>query len=315
MSLLQGDPLPSIQTTKDIVTTGPDWYNKYLEDLAGAGTDYLSKTGADLVAGFTPLQEEVFGRAKGALTSYQPDIDAARGIYGGIGQTGIDPTRINQFMNPYTAAVTDEMGRLAQQNVQRNLLPTLKGAFTATGGAGSQRMLGALGQMGADVQANLTGQQAKALQEGYQQALDAAFREADLERAAAAGLLTTGEKEQTMAATALDKLLGYGTTQQQLEQAEIMAPLTAATGAANIFANLKVPTTVSEEAFGPIPGAYSTSPLSQIAGLGSLFAAAPGGTSAFSNVLNAGRDFTNWLGGFGGGSSGTTVYDNLDPDA
>jgi len=320
MSLLQGDPLPSIKTTKDIETTGPEWYTDYLENLATVGTDYLGKTGAELVAGFDPMQEEVFKRAQGALTSYQPDVDLARGTYSNL-SGGIDKSRIDAFLNPYTESVVDEMARLSQQNMQRNLLPTLKGAFTATGGAGSQRMLGALGQMGADVAANLSGQQMVALQDAYNKAMDAAFREADVERLGAAGLLDTGMKEQQMAQTALEKLLGYGTLKQQQEQAEIMAPLTTAGSVGNLFANLKVPSTVSEEAFGPIPGAYSTSPLAQIAGLSSLFAAAPGGTSAFSNVLGAGKDFASFLSGFGSGGGGlaggayTTIYDNLDPDA
>jgi hypothetical protein len=49
-----------------------------------------------------------------------------------------------------------------------------------------------------------------------------------------------------------------------------------------------VPSTVSEKASAPIPGAYSNSPLSQIAGLGSLFASGPnGGVSAASGFTDA----------------------------
>ena len=66
-----------------------------------------------------------------------------------------------------------------------------------------------------------------------------------------------------------------------------MAPLAAATSAGNVYANLKVPSTVSETSSAPIPGAYSTSPLSQIAGLGSLFASGTGGTSAAGGFGNA----------------------------
>lgn len=304
MSLTQGAPLPSIETTKDVVTKGPDWYNTYLEDLAKSGTSLISQPAENLVAGFAPLQQQAIGQAPAALTGYQP-------ILAGAGETaqkaaqGMTPEMIQSFMNPYTSGVVNEMERLQQQNLQRNLLPTLRGAFTGTGGFGGQRMAQALGQMSADFQANLTGQQAGALQKGYESALRAAADQSGLYRQAA-------ETERGLAATDLDLALkslerqfDLGSEEQKLEQAKILAPVTAATGAANIFSNLKVPTTVSEKAFGPIPGAYSTSPLAQIAGLGSLFASGAGGTSAAQGVLNMFGDFMKMVNTPSGGAPAT----------
>jgi hypothetical protein len=77
-----------------------------------------------------------------------------------------------------------------------------------------------------------------------------------------------------------------GENEQKLAQARLNAPLTNATNAANVFTNLKVPTTVSQTANAPVPGAYANSPLSQIAGLGTLFSSGAGGSpSAVNNVL------------------------------
>ena len=95
------------------------------------------------------------------------------------------PQMVGQYMNPYTQNVVDEMARLSQQNVQRNLLPTMKAGFVGTGGLGSQRYAGALGQSMADIQTGLTGQQYGALSKGYSEALKGALDEAQLQNLAA----------------------------------------------------------------------------------------------------------------------------------
>lgn len=286
MSLTQGDPLPNITTTKTVDTTGPEWYTNYLESLAAPGTELLGKTGAELVAPMSEMQTGVLGRAEEELGGYTGTLGSAADT-ASLAAAGITPEMIQSFMNPYTANVTDEMARLQQQNLQRNLMPALKGAFGATGGTGSQRMLGAMGQMGADVQANLLGQQTKALESGYANALKAAAEQSGLYRSAAETQRNIGVSELDTKLKELERLYNLGGEEQKLEQARIMAPLTAAKSAADVYSNLKVPSTVSEEANAPIPGAYSTSPLAQIAGLGSLFASGSGGTSAVEGVLGS----------------------------
>ena len=329
MSLTQGDPLPNIKTTKSVETSGPDWYNTYLEDLAKPGTDLMAETGAELVAPMDEMQSDVLQRAETELGEYTGTLgDAAETAE--LAAAGITPEMIQSFMNPYTANVTDEMARLQQQNMQRNLLPSLKGAFGGTGATGSQRMLGAMGQMGADAQANLLGQQTKALESGYGAALKAAAEQAGLYRGAAETQRGIGVSELDTKLKELERLYNLGGERQKLAQAEIMAPVMAAKSAADVYSNLKVPSTVSEEANAPIPGAYSTSPLATVAGLGSLFASGSGGTSAASGVLQAlfGKDFNTSGGGLidfirnsgGGGSSidasgdGFTTQTEYDPN-
>jgi hypothetical protein len=290
MSLLQGDPLPNITTTKSVDTKGPDWYNDYLKSLASAGTGAMAKTGDQLVAPMSTLQSGVLEQAKapGALSGYTTELDKAKDS-ADLAAQGITPELIQQYMNPYTASVNDEMARLQQQNIQQNLLPTLKGAFTATGGAGSSRMMGALGQMGAEQQANLLGAQTKSLQSGYDSALQAALNQAKLYGSAAEtqrGLATT-EQEQLL--KDLSSRYELGGKEQAFDQSKILAPLAAAKSSADVFANVKVPSTFAETANAPIPGAYANSPLSQISGLASLFASGAGGTSAATG-------FSNWLG-------------------
>jgi len=301
MSLTQGDPLPNIDTTKTVETTGPDWYNTYLEGLAKPGTDLLKKTGSELIEPMSDLQQGVLDTAETELDEYTDTMTDAVTTAENAAK-GITPELIQSFMNPYTGAVTDEMARLQQQNMQRNFLPSLKAAFGNTGASGSSRMMSALGQMGADAQANLLGQQSKAM--GEQVGL---YRNAaETQRGIAVSELDTKLKE-------LERLYNLGSEEQKLAQAEIMAPLTVAKSAADVYSNLKVPSTVSEEASAPIPGAYSSSPLSQVAGLGALFASGQGGTSAASGVLDAlfgkgysesGKGVLEWLKGLGGPTGG-----------
>lgn len=301
MSLMQGSPLPNITTTKGTSTTGPDWYNQYLSTLATPGQALVGQTGEQLTAPMSSLQTGALATAPDALTRYQ-DLMSKASTDAMTAAQGVTPEMVQSFMNPYTSGVVDEMSRLSQENMQRNLLPTLKGAFAGTGGTGSQRMMGALGQMGTDISRNLTGQQTAALQKGYSDAVNAALGQA--------GLLQKGAQvEQGISSADLQAALeqlageyGLGEKERGFRQTQIMAPLTTAKAAADVFSNLKVPSTVSETYTGPIPGAYSTSPLAQIAGLGSLFAAGAGGTSAAQGLIGAAGGLGNWLKSLGGGA-------------
>lgn len=314
MSLTQGDPLPNIETTKTVDTTGPEWYTTYLESLAAPGAALMGKTGAELVAPMSEMQQGVLGRAEDELGDYSTTLGSAADT-AGLAAAGITPEMIQSFMNPYTANVTDEMARLQQQNLQRNLLPSLKGAFGGTGATGSQRMLGAMGQMGADMQANLLGQQTKSLESGYANALKAAADQSGLYRSAAETQRGIGVSELDTKLKELERLYNLGGEEQKLEQAQIMAPLAAAKSAADVYSNLKVPSTVSEVASAPIPGAYSTSPLAQIAGLGSLFASGANGTSAVEGVLSNLPKFGSALSGLFsglGGNGGSSIDASKD---
>ena len=293
-NLFQGSPLPSVTTTDTTTTQGPEWYQNYLQTLAQPGANLVSQTGDQLVAPQHALQTSAVAAAPGALSAYAPTMQAAGNTAERAAQ-GITPGMIYQFLNPYTGGVVDEMARQSQQNMQRNLLPTLRGAFAGTGAFGSQRMAGALGQMGADVQANLTGQQAGVLKSAYDKAIEAAGTQSGLLRQAAdtqRGVATSG---LDAAVKALEEQYGLGSKQQQFEQSKILAPIAAARSAADVLANLKVPTTVANTRTGPLPGAYSSSPLAQIAGLGSLFASGSGGTSPAQGALRTIQDILRGL--------------------
>jgi hypothetical protein len=66
----------------------------------------------------------------------------------------------------------------------------------------------------------------------------------------------------------LNVLSGLGAQQQATSQAALNYPMSAQQNFANLLRGFTVPTSQSQTFTGPIPGAYSNSPLSQIAGLG-----------------------------------------------
>lgn len=290
MSLTQGEPLPSIETTKDIETTGPDWYTDYLKDLATAGEKFIGAEESALVAPLGDIQKNLFRNAETALTGYTSPLGEAETALTGLTDINLYDDYIQNLMDKYEDDVVQEMARQQQLDMQRYLLPTLKGGFVGSGGLGGQRYAGALGQMGGDIAANLAGQQAQLRQKGFSEAMQAALRQAEIERGAASDLSQLGAIESQAAERGARTLSDLGQIQRSYEQEKLLAPLSASKAAAELFANLKVPSTVSETAVGPIPGAYSTSPLSQIAGLGTLFAAGTGGKSAiegFGDFISA----------------------------
>lgn len=318
--MFQGSALPNITTTKTDVTSGPSWYNSYLSDLAQTGTQALARTPEQSVAGFTPLQTAAMEATPTAATAQQPYMDAAKSALGktaglsavsaaspyATSAAGTAPSVVGQYMDPYQQQVVDEIGRLGYQNIRNTLRPVANARSVSTGDFGSKRGEEIMGQTLQGALSDISGAQSKALSSGYASALAAA--QADKARQLQTGQLmgtltgtdysnalqeaqtsgALGTTAQTLGLKGTEAVFGAGEQEQKLNQARLNAPLTQATNAANVFTNLKVPTTVSQTSNAPVPGAYSNSPLSQIAGLGTLFSSGAGGSSsAVGNVLKS----------------------------
>jgi hypothetical protein len=192
----------------------------------------------------------------------------------------------------------NEMERLQQQNIQRNLMPQLKAGFVGSGGLGSQRYANALGQTTADMQSNLLGAQTGALQQGYAQALQAAINEGQLQNQAGQIQGNLAGQEQTLGLTGAGAMTKGGAEQQAYEQAKINAPLTQATNVASLMKGYNVPSSTTETYKGPLPGTYGASPLSQVTGLGALVGSGLGSTTTVK-IGPDGKPITtinpNWL--------------------
>lgn len=330
MGLFQGEAPPNVETFRETAQKAPDYLTNYLSSLATSGTGALGTTvapvmdaegkvttpgsftpytGEQLVAGMTPggLEQAALTAAPTTLTRYQDALDEALKA-GQAASGGIDTADISKFYDPYQKQVVDELGRQSALNVQRGLLPMLRGAFASQGGFGGQRYAGALGQTLGDVQANLLGKQSEVMSAGYKQALDAALREQQAQVGATSALSGLGAQEAEAGTSTLKSMAELGGIERGLRQAEIEAPLKRAQNVAQIMRGYSYPTTTTETYKGPA-SAYGPSVFQQMAGLGSLIGAAyPQGGGGIGPRI---EDFIGKIFGSGSGS-GTYVPSESD---
>lgn len=100
-----------------------------------------------------------------------------------LSQNGADqtvPDVINQYMNPYNSAVTDQLATLGNRNLFENVLPGINSTFVGGGAFGGSRNNLFVGNAVRDSDANILAQQNSALQSGYNDATSAA--QSDLSR-------------------------------------------------------------------------------------------------------------------------------------
>lgn len=301
----QGSPLPNITTTQAQTTTAPQFYTNYLTNLANQGQ--TAGQGAQYV-GATGLQNQAFGNVAQNVGNYQPSLTAATNLANTAGGTNIADT-VSQFMNPYTQNVVNSIGNLGNANIAQNLAPQTTAGIVGTGQFGSQRGAGALGSVLANAALGVTNQQAQALQTGYTQALQAAQNQVANQLGASQQLGNLASSQQALGLGDVNALATMGEQQRQIQQGASTFPMDVLTQQAGLLRGYSIPTGVQSTYTGPIPGAYSASPLQQIAGLGTLIAAlnqspTGGGSTPWQNFMSGIKDFA---GGFG--SAGTSNAD------
>jgi hypothetical protein len=271
------------------------------------------------VAGFSPLQQQAFANLPNVAGSYKPTLTSAINT-ASQGAAGITPEGVQTMLNPYTSNVVDEMARLTNKNVNRSVIPQLKGAFVGSGGLGGQRYANATGQTLEDIQTNLTGQQQGALSSGYSQALQAALANAQQKTQAAQTQGQLAKMQQDLGLAGINAQLGAGAQQQALEQARINAPLQNAMNASALMRGYNVSMSTTETFLGPKAGVYSNSPLSQITGGSALIGALFGGQGKDASGQSIAGRGLDWLLGkippnlfssgtnYGGGSNLGSYY-------
>lgn len=295
MSLTQGEALPNITTTQAQVTTAPGWYTDYLSGLA---QQTAGAVGAADYVGAQPLQTRAYEQMADTVGSYQPTLTSATNMVTGAGTTRA-PDVVADYMNPYTQQVVNRVGALGQSQIAQNLSPFATSGAVGSGQFGSKRGAEVLGQTISDATQGIVGQQAGLLGAGYKDAIAAA--QADLSRQLGAGERLGALAQQTQAQNLADinAMATLGEQQQKIKQAEELFPLQTLGMAAQNLRGYSIPTSTASTYTGPIPGAYSSSPLSQIAGIASLmgsisqtpFGAAIGEALKDSDLVKAIKDF------------------------
>jgi len=268
-SVLQGGALAPITTTQKTAQSAPGFYMCYLNNLASQ-----AQAGARSACAAGPiqaqaLQNQAYCVASKNAGSYQPGITAAAGTANQAAGACISQMA-QGYMNPYTKCVVNAIGNLGQANIAQNLAPQATAGIVGSGQFGSQRGAGALGQVIANADLGITGQQACALKTGYGQALCAANKQVN-------NMLNAGKLQACVASTqsglginCAKTLAALGQCQYAVAQNQALYPLSVAKAESCVLKNYSVPMATSCIKTAPIPGAYAASPLSTVAGLGSL---------------------------------------------
>lgn len=160
-------PTTGIETTS--TPDMPEFYLNAIQQLIGKGAAIADMpvqpyTG-QRIADFTAPQQQAFNLAQQGVGSWKPGLQQAQDL--ATQSSTYNPGALSQFMNPYQSAVVDEIGRLGNQNFTENILPAANAAFTGAGQFGSTRNQQAVNRAARDTQQNILGQQANALNTGF----------------------------------------------------------------------------------------------------------------------------------------------------
>lgn len=280
----------------------------YQPALTAAGTNYNAAAGTDITGAANPYLQA--GTQTSGLTQANPYLQA--------GTSSAAPL-IGDYMNPYTSSVVDQIRLANQQNIAQNLSPAVTSGAVGSGQFGSQRGANALALGISNANIGALGLQNTALQTGYQNALaaaqqqrlnqlnagqtagtlqgqfntnqtaagqaaaNAASQQAAAYNTAATGQTNLGQQQQQSGLADVNALATLGGQQQTIAQNQQLFPLDVAAKQMAALSGAQIPTSTMQTMTG--------SPLSAIAGLGSLAAGMFGknasGTSVAGNLYDA----------------------------
>lgn len=324
--LFEGIAPPNVDTSRTTAQQAPGYLTDYLGKLAQSGVESLGTmgkdaegkpqfqryTGEELIAPMSKLQASAYTQAPDLLGQYRTPLDQA--LTAGKSAMEVSGTDVSKFYDPFKTDVISQIEKQGQQSLLRNVMPALK-ALGVSGGAGTMggsRIGTVSGQALADFASQLEGQKIAAQQNMYKTALDAALREQGQQTGAASALTNLGQTEFAAGLGEAKGLAELGGQQTAYEQSLVDAPLTRAANVAQLMRGYSYPTTTTETYKGPA-NVYGPSPLSQIAGLGTLLGAAfPAGGKGFGDrALSTLRD----LFGAGAGNISEAELANLSNQA
>jgi hypothetical protein len=223
-----------LQSSQTQATSAPDFYTKYLSDIASTGASQagISPTtgqfdptlGAQFV-GPTDLQNTAFKNVETAASAYEPTLANAGTSLTNAGAMAsplssatnyltsaqTDPSKTaSAYMSPYMKSVIDSLSDVGQRNIQQNIAPSATAAAVGSGQYGSQRGAQVLGQTTANAERDLASQIAQTLNTGYNTALQTAEQQnalagqlgstaASAESAGQQNLANIGAQQSTLA--------------------------------------------------------------------------------------------------------------------
>ena len=279
--IFQGNALPSTTSTTQTQQTAPDYYNNYLQNISDLGQQAVQGAG---VAGFSPLQQQALQMAPQTAFAGSSTLGQASGALSNAANT-TSPDVVNNYLNPYTSNVVDEMGRLTQRNIQENIMPELNASAVASGNFGSQRQGNIAGQTLRDIQADLIGRQYGALNTGYNTATTAAQNDLTRQLQSGQAMTQLGAEQNAVGSGGLNTMFNLGAKEQQLGQTMLDKPMTVATDYSKLMNMANIPTGDTRQTTAPgTAGNFGLSPVNQISSLAALLKAYQSGQAPSVNA-------------------------------
>lgn len=214
-----GSSAPSTTTVQQ-QTVPPFLEDAYLKGInradAASQQKYTPYAGQRL-AGLTPDQQQAQQMVQQGVGQFNPTYNAGVAATQ-AGSAPLTASALGQYMNPYQSQVTDEIGRLGNQNFTNNLLPQINSQFTGNGMFGSSRNATALGRAAEATQQDITGKQGDYLSQGYQNSVQNFQNDQNRKLAAGAQLTNQAGQGQAMFGNDVNALNQAGQQQQTLQQ-------------------------------------------------------------------------------------------------
>jgi len=322
-----------LQSSQTQATQAPGFYTDYLSNIATKGAAQVDPlTGAQYV-GSQPLQETAFANVEDAASKYQDTLTDAGTTLGSavssgsplssaqtyLTAAGINPaTAATGYMSPYTTGVANQIGNLGQRNIMQNLAPQATSGAVGSGQFGSKRGAEVLGQTIQNANRDILAQQTSSMDKAYQNAIDAAIKQNQLQAQlgqTAGTLASQGQQNLTQAGAQqgqlastnqalnlaeINALATLGEQQRTLKQNQELFPLSNLSTLSGMLRGYNVPTTTKTTA--------EMSPLSALAGIGT------GAMGLFSGSGTGGTGpsmFDKMKQSLGTGAFTGTVFDPL----
>lgn len=202
----------------------PEWQEEMIKANEQVATSLASQPyqtySGDLIAGFTPLQQQGIQATQNAANAYQTDLSKAENMTGQLANNQWNAQTANQYMSPYAmAALQPQIQQLQLQQGQQardiNARATQAGAFGDTQYGNAQALNNFYGNLAMN---DLVSQGMNtayntglgAYQTAQSQGLDQAKQMANL-----------GGLQQQLGMTGAQGVFDMGTQQQQLEQQKL----------------------------------------------------------------------------------------------
>jgi hypothetical protein len=282
-----------------------DSLTSLLQGELGQGADTF---GGQRVAGLSPLQQQAFGQAGGALPLAQQLFGMGNNLPQAFGQAQDQLTKTLQDFDPQSTISNFAPARdVAVRQFENVTIPNILERFAGAGGVRSSAAPQAIADAGSDLSQGLSAQLGQLLQQGEQSQLNR--QQAGIGQALQVGQAPLNFTQQAGQAGLglLGGVADFGAQQRSLEQQQLnalMAQFQEGQASNNPFLNL-------------LPQALGTTAFENVAqqgggGLGSIlggafgsFAGSEAGAGALAGLFGGGAGAAGLAGGAGG--AGTMV--------